>query len=396
MKMRLALLGLLWSAGVMAADTVRIGVVCPFSGGSSPMGVSMRNGVRLAASEINFIGGLLGKPVELVERDDEATPSKGQTIARELIDKEKVVAVVGFCNTGVALASQPVYQSARIPMLNNVATGVAITQQFRPPEHPVSYVFRNSASDVLQADMISREAIEQHRFSRVAILHDTTAYGRLGRDALLADLSKRKIKPVAIESFDLGARDLLTQVRRAKDAGAEVLLTYSVGPELAAVAQAKQKLGWNVQMIGSWPLSWPNFIGPAGAAGEGARMPQTFIEEATDSRRTGFILSYYRENKVDRMQSALSAAQGYDSMLLLAAAIRQAGNLDGAAIRDALENLKGRVPGVVTDYEKPFSPDNHEAIGANVPVMGEVRNGRVVYAYGEDEKRSLVRRGARY
>ena len=107
-----------------AADPIKIGVSGPFTGGSSSMGVSMRDGVRLAADEINKAGGVLGRQIQLVERDDEAKNERGVQIAQELINKEKVAATVGYINTGVALASQRFYQEAKIPVMNNVATEI--------------------------------------------------------------------------------------------------------------------------------------------------------------------------------------------------------------------------------------------------------------------------------
>ncbi|NDG42738.1 MAG: amino acid ABC transporter substrate-binding protein, partial [Betaproteobacteria bacterium] len=108
---------------VFAADPIKIGVAGPFTGGSSSMGVSMRDGVRMATDEINKSGGVLGRQLLLIERDDEAKNERGVQIAQELINKEKVAAAVGYINTGVALASQRFYQEAKIPVMNNVATG---------------------------------------------------------------------------------------------------------------------------------------------------------------------------------------------------------------------------------------------------------------------------------
>ena len=105
----------------IAADPIKIGVDGPFTGGSSTMGVSMRDGVRLAVDEINKAGGVLGRPLTVVERDDEAKNERGVQIAQELVNKEKVVAVVGYINTGVALASERFFQDAKIPVMNNVA-----------------------------------------------------------------------------------------------------------------------------------------------------------------------------------------------------------------------------------------------------------------------------------
>ena len=97
-----AIVGLALSA--TAAEPIKIGVTGPFTGGSSSMGVSMRDGVKLAVEEINKAGGVLGRQLQTVERDDEAKNERGVQIAQELINKEKVTATVGFINTGVALA----------------------------------------------------------------------------------------------------------------------------------------------------------------------------------------------------------------------------------------------------------------------------------------------------
>ena len=93
-----------FGTAALAADPIKIGVNGPFTGGSSSMGVSMRDGVRLAIDEINKSGGVLGRQLVAVERDDEAKNERGVQIAQELVNKEKVVAVVGYINTGVALA----------------------------------------------------------------------------------------------------------------------------------------------------------------------------------------------------------------------------------------------------------------------------------------------------
>lgn len=372
----------------LAQDSIKIGVSGPFTGGSSSMGVSMRDGVRLAADEINKAGGVLGKKLQLIERDDEAKNERGVQIAQELINKERVAATVGFINTGVALASQRFYQEAKIPVMNNVATGSIITKQFEG--QPDNYIFRNAAHDSIQAPMIVDEAVVRRGFKKVAILADSTNYGQLGRADLEAALKLKNVTPVAVEKFNIKDVDMTPQLLKAKEAGAEAILTYAIGPELAQIANGMTKLGWKVPMIGSWTLSMANFIDNAGPGGEGARMPQTFIQEPTTPKRQSFIINYLRTftPKNSRIDSPVSAAQGYDSVYLLAAAIKQAGSIDGPKIKAALEDLKTPVEGVVTTYVKPFSKTDHEAITANIPVFGEVKGQRVVYAYAEDHKKA--------
>ena len=371
-----------------AADPIKIGVNGPFTGGSSSMGVSMRDGVRMATDEINKAGGVLGRQLVLIERDDESKNERGVQIAQELINKEKIAAAVGFINTGVALAAQRFYQEAKIPVMNNVATGTLVTRQF--DDQPENYIFRNAAHDSIQAPMIVEEAIVRRGYKKVAILADSTNYGQLGRADLEKALELKGVKAVTVEKFNIKDVDMTPQLLKAKEAGAEVVLTYGIGPELAQIANGMTKLGWKVPMIGSWTLSMANFIDNAGPGGEGARMPQTFVQEPTTPKRQAFIINYLKtfNPKNARIDSPVSAAQGYDSIYLLAAAIKQAGSTDGPKIKAALEDLKTPVEGVVTTYNKPFSAKDHEAITANIPVFGEVKGQRVVYAYPDDLKKA--------
>ena len=387
-KLSVAAAVLSLASQAFAADPIKIGVAGPFTGGSSSMGVSMRDGVRLAVDEINKSGGVIGRQLQVVERDDEAKNERGVQIAQELINKEKVTATVGYINTGVALASQRFFQEAKIPVMNNVASGSIITQQFK--DQPENYIFRNAAHDTIQAPMIVEEAVVRRGFKKVAILADSTNYGQLGRADLEAALKAKGITAVAIEKFNIKDVDMTAQLLKAKEGGAEAVLTYGIGPELAQIANGMTKLGWKVPMIGSWTLSLSNYIDNAGPAGEGARMPQTFIQEPTTPKRQAFIINYLKTftPKNQRIDSPVSAAQGYDSIYLLAAAIKQANSTDGPKIKAALEDLKTPVEGVVTTYNKPFTAKDHEAITANMPVIGEVKGQRVVYAYPEDQKKA--------
>ncbi|MBU3598303.1 ABC transporter substrate-binding protein [Polynucleobacter bastaniensis] len=372
------------STGAYAAD-IKVGVIGPFTGGSASMGVSMRDGVRLATKEINAAGGIDGNKIVLVERDDEAKNERGVQIAQELINNEKVAATLGYINTGVALASQRFFQEAKIPVINNVATGTLVTKQF--PNAAENYVFRTSAADNIQAPMIAKEAVEKRGLKKVAILADSTNYGQLGREDMEKALKTYGVTPVATEKFNLGDVDMTSQLLKAKNAGAEVILTYAIGPELAQIANGMAKLGWKKPMIGSWTLSMASFIDTAGKNGNGATMPETFIQNPpTTPKRKAFVEAYLKDFKPKNgiIASPVSAAQGYDSVYLLAAAIKQAKGTEGPKILAALQDLKTPVEGVVMTYNKPFSATDHEAIKAKDVVMGIVEDGKVEFLNAED------------
>jgi branched-chain amino acid transport system substrate-binding protein len=156
------------------------------------------------------------------------------------------------------------------------------------------------------------------------------------------------------------------------------VLTYGIGPELAQIANGMNKLGYKVPMIASWTASMSNFIDAAAANGNGVQMPQTFIQDAaTRPQAQQFVKNFQKKYGVDRIPSAVSAAQGYDSMYLLALAITQAGTTDGPKVKAALENLNTPYEGAIATFNKPYSATDHEAIHNEQVVMGVVPNGKV-------------------
>ena len=368
--------------------SIRIGLSGPFSGGSSPMGESMRNGVRLAVQEINAIGGIHGRTIELIERDDQANTELGAKIANELT-RMKVAASIGIVNTGVGLASIDTYQQARIPLMIAVSTGPVLTRRYAPPAAPANFIFRVSPTLDLEARILAAD-LKKRSISKVALLADETPYGDSGVNAFAEAARLASIELVTTQRFKIGDTDMSRQLKTARAAGAQAVVGWGIGPELAQVARGIKGMGWRIPLMGSWTLSMRNFIDAAGSAGEGALLPQTFIQDAGSTAKNSFLLAYRRHFNTDLIPSPMSAAQGYDGMHLLALALRQANTMDGDAIRMAMENLTARYQGVVTSYDKPFSAQDHEAITANMMVIARVTHGRVDYAYREDQQRSAL------
>ena len=369
------------AGGKGAGDAIKVGVYGPFTGGSSPMGASMRDGARLAAEDINAKGGVLGRKIELVERDDQATPERGAQVMQDLVSNEKVVAVLGPINTGVALASYKYPMQAKIPLIINVSAGAPVNELFK--DNPDNYVFRIAASDDIQAEMIAGEAIDTRGLKKVALLCDETNYGQNGCKKMTEALQKRSVTAVSVGKFKIKDTDMTPQLQEAKQKGAQAILAYGIGPELAQLANGMKKLGYTVPMIASWTASMSNFIDAAAANGNGVQMPQTFIQEgATRPQAMSFIDAYRKKFNADRIPSAVSAAQGYDSMQLLAMAIAQAGSTEGPKVKAALESLAKPYEGAIATFDKPYSATDHEAIHKPQVVMGVVQGGKVTAPAG--------------
>jgi branched-chain amino acid transport system substrate-binding protein len=367
-------------SGGASAQTqpIIIGLSGPFSGPSAGAGYALRDGVKLAVAEINQSGGVMGGPIVLVERDDEAKVDAGVRIAREMVEQQHVVATVGFVNTDVALAADAVYEAAEIPVLNAVATGTRIARQFMPPAHPANYIFQLAANDYVQAGLVVQEAITNRHFKAPAILTDNTGYGRSARAAFKRALGALDVRPAVDETFNVGDTNMTAQLSRVQRGNADVILVFGQPPELVAVVNGMADLGWKLPIIGGWPLSTAAFMADAGFNGDGASMPQTYIQAGNTPKRAAFDAAYLRAYKLGRIISVDCVAQAYDSVYLLKAAIEQARSTEGPRIRDALEHLQAKVEGVVTTYDKPFSPTDHEAISARIPIFGVVRNRHVV------------------
>ncbi|HSM98778.1 MAG TPA: ABC transporter substrate-binding protein [Gallionella sp.] len=400
-----ALLLGMFAAPSYAADTIKIAITGPFSGGSAPMGTSMRDGAKLAIAEINAAGGISiagkKKKIEVIERDDEGKNERGALIGQELASMGDLSGVIGTVNTGVVLAGDKHLQEKGITKIITPAAGSASMTQWSKAGVKDLSIFRFAADDSIQSAMVVEEAIKQ-KFTKVAILHDSTNYGVSGHDDLVDQIKKQRniLEIVTTQKFNIGDKDMTAQLLAAKSKGAQAILIWGIGPELAAVSNGMAKLGMNIPLIGGWTLSMSNYIDNAGKNGNGTLMPQTFIEEAITPKAKSFIEGYHKAYNVTRIPSPVSAAQGYDAVYIFAAAIKQAQSDDTHKIKEALENLGEPVQGVIATWKHPFSKwdpadgQTHEAFRRTDVVMGKVEDGRVVFADEADRQR-LIKNAAK-
>lgn len=379
----------LGAAAQAPSNPVRIGLVFPLTGGSADMGNSARVGAEVAVAEINQVGGYLGRPLELVIRDDKADPDTGLKHAQDLVLKEKVTATIGFCNTGVAMKALDVFQQNKGILMVTCATGTAITAKYPPAE---SYIFRTSARDQLQTQFLVDEIVRRG-LTKVALLVDTSGYGDAGLKDLEAALARAKLKPQAVLRFKVGVETLDEELKQLKASGADALIGWTVGPEEGVISASRVAAGWNVPQFGPWGLSHASAFDKSGGKVEGALMVQTVLPNVFLERNSTFLRNYAKLSKEAPIGSMMSAAQTYDAVhLLLRAMFDSKNDLSSAALKKALENPTNAYRGVVTTYERAFSPTDHDAISANMLWLGTWRKGERAYFYKEDERRATILR----
>ncbi|MGB8409269.1 MAG: ABC transporter substrate-binding protein [Gallionella sp.] len=390
----------MFAASAFGADAIKIAITGPFSGGSAPMGTSMRDGAKLAIAEINAAGGIniAGKKmkIEVIERDDEGRNERGALIAQELASMDYLSGVIGTVNTGVVMAGDKYFQEKGIAKIITPAAGSASMTQWSKAGVQDLSIFRFSADDGIQSAMVVEEATKQ-KFTKVAILYDSTNYGVSGHDDLVDQIKKHgnELEVVAAEKFNIGDKDMTAQLLSAKSKGAQAILIWGIGPEEAAVSNDMAKLDMRIPLIGGWTLSMSNYIDNAGKNGNGTLTPQTFIEDPITPKAKSFIDGYHKAYNVKRIPSPMSAAEGYDAVYIFAAAVKQAQSTDTHKIKEALEDLREPVRGVIAVWNHPYSkwdPSNeqtHEAFRRKDVVMGKIEDGRVVFSDPADRQRLI-------
>ncbi len=322
-----ATFALLGFAADASAASVKVGVVGPYTGSSAPFGISMREGVQLAAEEINAAGGIKGLgPIELVAEDDEGKPDIAVAAMTKVVQRDRVAAVIGPINSSNCLASMRVTQKEQVPQITPVCASPAITAQGNP------YIFRTTLSDSRYASSLAEFAVKTAKLSRFAILHDADDYGTDGANVFERKLRELGVTPVVREKWNRGDKDFTAQLLKVKEAKVGGLLTWGLAAEIALIARQARQLGITAPLLGGAGLATPRFPELGGQAVEGTLVTMLFVPDLPDPRAQAFVRKY--EARFGRRPDTF-AAQAYDTAQLLARALA-AGGAGGPKLRDAI------------------------------------------------------------
>ena len=366
LRTTVAAVGLALSWPLYAADTIKIGLVTALSGQSAKAGEAITRGLTIAIDEINAKGGVLGgRKFELVRRDDEANPAKGQIAARELLFKEKVAVLFGGLDTPVALAIVPIVNQEKVPFMDPWAAGTPITRNGANP----NFVFRVSAVD----DLVDRAMLQyaQQKFSakKPGVIVVNNPWGESNQKGLVAALEAKGVKPAGVEKFEPNDVDVTPQLGRLKAGGADALmLVGNVGPS-AQVVKSLDRMGWKVPIVSHWGPAGGRFTELAGPNGKDVVFVQTYSFFGKQTPVGERVLEALKKKYPDvkgpgDATPAVGIANAYDAMHLVALAIEKAGSTDGDAIRQGFYKIDN-YDGLIKKYSKPFTPDNHDAIGVD-------------------------------
>lgn len=345
-----------------AQDAVKVGLVAALSGQSAKSGEAITRGLQLAIDEINGAGGVLGKKIELVRRDDESNPAKGVVAARELVQREKVAVFFGGIDTPVSMAIVPFANSAKVPFVSVWAAGTPITRNGAAE----NYVFRVSAVDELVDQAIVDRAAAQYGAKKPGLMLINNPWGESNEAGLKSALKAKGLDLAGAEKFDNNDLDMVPQLSRLKAAGADAIFLVANVQPAAQVVKSLERMNWDVPIVSHWGPAGGRFTELGGPRAEKVDMVQTYSFSGKLSPKGEKVLAELKAKYPDikgpaDVTPAVGVANAYDAMHLAALAIAKAGTTSGPEIRKALLEI-GPYDGLIKTYTKPFTAENHDAL----------------------------------
>lgn len=375
-KLLMAVMAVSLLAGPAMAETIKVGAILAVTGGASFLGGPEARSLEMMVDEINAKGGINGNKIELIIKDSAASPEKAISFAKQLIEEDKVLAIIGPSTSGETMKIKNIAQQAKTPLISCGAAEVIV--------NPVaSYVFKTPQKDSFAVRKIFME-MNKMGISKIAVLAGNTGFGKAGKAQLLKLAPEFGIKVLEVEVYDKKSNDLSAVVAKIKaNKDVQAVVNWSIVPAQAIVAKNMRQAGWDVPLFQSHGFGNIKYVQAAGAAAEGIIFPagRLLIAESLpdDNPQKALLMAYKKDYEAKFNEPASTfGGHGYDAITILAAAIKEGGN-DREKVRDAIENLKGFAG---TGGVFNFSPTDHNGLDINAFQMMTVKNGKFV-AYEE-------------
>jgi branched-chain amino acid transport system substrate-binding protein len=367
----------LLATGIALAQEIKIGLVAALTGQSAQSGEAITRGLTIAIDELNAKGGIIGRKVVLVRRDDESSPPKGVGAARELISNEKVAALFGGIDTPVSLAIVPIANQSKTPFMGVWAAGTNITKNGATP----NYVFRVSAQDDLVDIALLRYASKKFGAKKPGLVLINNPWGESNERGLKAAAAAANLTIAGIEKIEQSDVDVSPQLTRLKNAGADSLILVANAAPGAQMMKARERMAWKVPVISHWGISGGRFDELVGPTAGDAHFVQTYsffgkLNEPGKRIMAEMTAKYGVKGPADVL-APVGTANAYDAMHLLARAIEKAKSTDGETIRKAMYEID-QYDGLIKTYKRPFGPDDHEGLSPDDYIMVRFDGSRIV------------------
>ncbi len=335
-------------------EPIKIGAIFSVTGRSSPLGDPEKKAVQILEEQVNAQGGVLGRPVEVIVKDDKSTPDNAVKAANDLIE-QGVVAIIGPSTTPSTMPLKEICQEAGVPLIA-CAAGKTITD-------PVaSYVFAVPQTNALAVAKCF-EYLKKEGIDKIASIYVANPYGEDGQNNIEAIAAEKGVEIVAVETFGGDDTDMTTQLTKIKAAEPGALICWGTNPGPSLITKQAKTIGLDVPILQSHGVANMKFIELAGEAANGVQLPAGRLivwEQLADDDPFKSLLEEFATAYEAEYGEAPStfAGHAYDSFWITVNAIEMAGEADRAKVRDAIEQTKF----MGTAGEFKYSADDHNGL----------------------------------
>jgi branched-chain amino acid transport system substrate-binding protein len=360
------------SVSVAIAETIKVGAILAMTGPASFLGAPEARTLEMLAEEINAKGGINGNKIALVIKDSGGNPEKAISFAKQLIEEEKVFAIIGPSTSGETLKIKQICESGKTILLSCAAAEQIV-------EPVAKYVFKTPQKDSHVVHAIF-ESMKAAKISKIAVLASNTGFGQAGKGQIEKQAPESGIQVLATEVYDSKATDLSAIVAKlAANKEIQAVINWSVEPAQAIVLKNIRQAGWKVPIYQSHGFGNIKYVQAAGAAAEGVIFPAgrlLIADKLANKNPQKAVLTSYTKNYETKFKEDVSTFGGhaYDAFKILCRGIELAGT-NREKVRDAIENLKGFV-GTAGIFN--FSPTDHNGLGTDSVTMLTVKGGTFV------------------
>ncbi len=356
-----------------AADSkpIKIGAILSQTGPASFLGAPEAKTVQMLADRINAGGGLLGRRIELIIKDSAASPEKAVSFAKQLIEEEQVLAIVGPSTSGETMQIKPICEANQM-ILMSCAAAEAIVNPL------AKYVFKTPQKDSQAVIWIYR-TMKEKGISKIAVLSSNDGFGVAGKQQLEDIAKEQGIQVLLSEVYDKQATDLTDILTKVKGtAGVQAVVNWSIVPAQSIVPKNMKQIGLEVPLFQSHGFGNLKYVQQAGVAAEGILFPAgrlLVVDDLPAGHPQKAVLAAYKRDYETQFKEDVSTFGGhaYDAFMLVVEAVKKAGSTDRAAVRNALENIKGFVgTGGIFNY----SATDHTGLDLDAFEMLTVKGGK--------------------
>ena len=351
------------------AATIKIGAILAETGPASFLGAPEVKTLKMLVENINAKGGINGNKLELVIKDSSASPEKAVSFAKQLIEEEKVFAIIGPSTSGETMAIKNIAEEGKTLLVSCAAAEVIV--------NPVAkYVFKTPQMD---RDAVIKifQHMKKTGITKIGVLSSNTGFGKAGKEQIEKLAAEHGIQILISEVYDKAATDLTAEVTKIKAANIQGLVNWSIEPAQAIVIKNARQIGLTVPIFQSHGFGNINYVKAAGSAAEGVIFPAGRLlvaDTLSDKNPQKKVLLSYKKEYEAKYKEDVSTFGGhaYDAMIILEQAIKTAG-VDKEKVRTAIENIKGLV-GTAGVFN--FSTTDHNGLDLNAFEMLTVKDGK--------------------